>query len=419
MSFRFALLGGGDRVEHIITDNAVRHRNRHSVPFGENCSTRGMSIRRKVYAGFALTFVRVASNTEFPGARPQKLLPVPGIGDRLLPLFPITVSMDIGPYRLDGKLILAPMAGVTDRPFRLLCRRYRAALAVSEMVSSNPALCADRKTVLRRDHQGEPEPRVIQIVGADPTHMAEAACLNVDRGAQIVDVNMGCPAKKVCNVSAGSALLKDERLVARILEAVVRAVEAPVTLKIRTGWDAASRNAVTIARIAEDCGIQALTVHGRTRACGFSGQADYTTIREVKAAVKIPVVANGDIDSPAKARHVLDITGADALMIGRGALGRPWLFSQINALLEGGNTARTPDGAELQTLLIEHLSELHAFYGEFAGIRIARKHIGWYAKNLVEVSPERLREIFAAESSKRQLDLTMKLFDPNPKELAA
>ncbi|MDD5034017.1 MAG: tRNA dihydrouridine synthase DusB [Methylococcaceae bacterium] len=325
--------------------------------------------------------------------------------------------MRIGPYRLDGRLILAPMAGVTDRPFRLLCRRYGAALAVSEMVSANPRLQEGRKTLLRCDHEGENEPRSIQILGADPAQMAEAAKLNVSRGAQIIDINMGCPAKKVCNVAAGSALLRDEKRVGLILEAVVKAVEVPVTLKIRTGWDLASRNALAIARIAENSGIQALTVHGRTRACGFSGPAEYETIALVKAAVNIPVIANGDIDSPEKARRVLEQTGADGLMIGRAALGKPWLFTQINAYLEGQSRIKEPDVRELQDLLCEHLTGLHAFYGEYAGVRIARKHIGWYAKSLGE--PAGLQAIYTTDSAQRQIHMIQSLFDPNRQEIAA
>lgn len=327
--------------------------------------------------------------------------------------------MHIGPYSLDGKLILAPMAGVTDRPFRLLCRRYGAAMAVSEMVSSNPRLREDRKTLLRSDHAGEPEPRSIQILGTDPADMAEAARLNAGRGAQIIDINMGCPAKKVCNVAAGAALLRDERLVGRILESVVQAVDVPVTLKIRTGWDPSSRNAASVARIAERSGIRALTVHGRTRACGFSGQAEYTTIAEVKAAVGIPVIANGDIDSADKARRVLQTTGADALMIGRAALGRPWLFAEIRAALEPGRKFAAPGASEVYTLLSEHLAALHDFYGERAGVRIARKHIGWYASHLPAVDPARLRAAFAAEDAARQLQLTRTLFDPTVQEKAA
>jgi tRNA-dihydrouridine synthase B len=327
--------------------------------------------------------------------------------------------MRIGPYQLDGRLILAPMAGVTDRPFRVLCRRYGAALAVSEMVSSNPELQTGRKTLLRCDHRGEPQPRSIQILGADPARMAAAAKLNVGRGAQIIDINMGCPAKKVCNVAAGSALLRDEGLVGRILEAVVNAVAVPVTLKIRTGWDMDHRNAVMVAKIAENSGIQALTVHGRSRACGFSGAAEYSTIAQVKAAVGIPVIANGDIDSSAKARLVLEQTGADALMIGRAALGSPWLFGQIRASLEHSAVPADPDAKELQILLAEHLTELYAFYGERAGVRIARKHIGWYAKQLGAVSPASLKAIFAADSAALQQQLVLHFFEPNFRELAA
>lgn len=327
--------------------------------------------------------------------------------------------MRIGPYQLDGRLILAPMAGVTDRPFRQLCRRYGAALAVSEMVTSKPELQNGRKTLLRCDHQGEAEPRSIQILGADPKDMAEAAKLNVGRGAQIIDINMGCPAKKVCNVAAGSALLRDEKLVGRILEAVVQAVDAPVTLKIRTGWDIANRNAVNIAKIAENSGIQALTVHGRTRACGFSGQAEYTTIAKVKAAVRIPVIANGDIDSPQRALLVLAQTGADALMIGRAALGKPWLFAQIRDALELQAERPEPGAEEMQRLLTEHLTELHAFYGEYAGVRIARKHIGWYAKNLGRASCAQIQSIFAADNACQQIRLAQTLFDPHFREIPA
>jgi tRNA-dihydrouridine synthase B len=317
--------------------------------------------------------------------------------------------MRIGNFRLDGNLILAPMAGVTDRPFRQLCRRYGAALAVSEMVSAKPELQAGRKTLLRCDHQGEAGPRSVQILGAEPRHMAEAAKLNVGRGADIIDINMGCPAKKVCNVAAGSALLRDEALVGRILEAVVRAVDAPVTLKIRTGWDLHNRNAVGVAKIAESSGIAALAVHGRSRACGFSGLAEYSTIAEVKAAVGIPVIANGDIDSAAKARLVLDQTGADALMIGRAALGKPWLFAQIRDGLDAKPAQAEPGRQEIQALLTEHLSALYAFYGEYAGLRIARKHIVWYSKSFGLDNPEILRPILAADSAEQQMRL---IFQP-------
>ncbi|WP_045225302.1 tRNA dihydrouridine synthase DusB [Methyloterricola oryzae] len=327
--------------------------------------------------------------------------------------------MHIGPYRLDSRLILAPMAGVTDRPFRAICRSYGAGLAVSEMVSSNPALQDDRKTRLRCDHLGEPEPRAIQILGADPLHMAQAARLNVERGAQIIDINMGCPAKKVCNVAAGSALLRDETQVARILESVVKAVEVPVTLKIRTGWDLQNRNAVRIARLAEDSGIQALAVHGRTRACGFSGMAEYSTIAEVKSAVGIPVIANGDIDSPDKARFVLDTTGADALMVGRAALGRPWQFRTINAFLTEGLRLQDPEPTERHRVLIQHVQELHAFYGPMAGVRIARKHIGWYAKHWPGFALDRLKPLFSEEKPDRQIQLTRELFETAFRKLAA
>lgn len=285
--------------------------------------------------------------------------------------------MQIGPYTLANPLILAPMAGITDRPFRRLCRRYGAALAVSEMVSANPSLNHHRKTLLRTDHRGEAEPRSVQILGNVPAQMAEAARLNADRGAQIIDINMGCPAKKVCNKAAGSALMRDEKLVGAILEAVTGAVSIPVTLKIRTGWDPASRNAVTIARIAEQSGIQAITVHGRTRACGFSGQAEYLTILDVKQSVGIPVIANGDIDTPCKALKVMNETGADAIMVGRGALGRPWIFAAIDQALSGKPGVQ-PNLADKLDTILEHVQDLHSFYGEHQGVRIARKHIGWY-----------------------------------------
>ncbi|MFM8332315.1 MAG: tRNA dihydrouridine synthase DusB, partial [Candidatus Methylumidiphilus sp.] len=286
-----------------------------------------------------------------------------------------------------------------------------AALAVCEMVSANPALKHDRKNLLRTDHSGETGQRSVQILGNEPADMAEAAKLNVDRGAQIIDINMGCPAKKVCNVAAGSALLRDEALVARILAAVVGAVEVPVTLKIRTGWDLYSRNAVAVAKIAEDAGIQALAVHGRSRACGFGGQAEYATIAAVKAAVGIPIIANGDIDSPAKAQTVLRQTGADALMIGRAALGRPWLFAQIQSHLENGAERPAPDGQERQALLNEHLAGLYDFYGEHAGVRIARKHIGWYARQCGQDAAARLPSIFAADTAAGQRRLAETLFD--------
>jgi tRNA-dihydrouridine synthase B len=326
--------------------------------------------------------------------------------------------MRIGPYQLANRLILAPMAGITDRPFRRLCRRYGAALAVSEMVSANPELRDNQKTLRRTDHSGEPEPRSVQILGNDPAQMAEAARINADRGAQIIDINMGCPAKKVCNKAAGSALMKDEALVGRLLEAVVAAVAVPVTLKIRTGWSPDHRNAPVIAKIAENAGIKALTVHGRTRACGFAGQAEYRTIREVKRAVAIPVIANGDIDGPAKAAAVLRETGADAVMVGRAALGRPWLFRAMREHLEGRPISDTPAAAEIHAVILEHLHELYAFYGELPGLRIARKHVGWYFDHF-PCPPEFTRMFNLQESATRQLALIDEFFEAPPKALAA
>ncbi len=283
---------------------------------------------------------------------------------------------------MGNNLVLAPMAGITDRPFRLLCRELGAGMAVSEMVSSAPQLQDSRKTRLRRDHAGEPGPRVVQIVGADPRQMAVAARFNADCGAEIIDINMGCPARKVCNVAAGSALLRDEFLVARILESVVAAVNVPVTLKIRTGWDNAYRNAVPVAHMAEDLGVQALAVHGRTRACGFQGRAEHDTVRAVKAAVSIPVLANGDISSAVAAREVLAQTGADGLMIGRAAQGRPWIFREILHFLEHGTMLPAPEPFAVWAILLRHLERLYEFYGEHQGVRVARKHVGWYLRTL-------------------------------------
>lgn len=288
--------------------------------------------------------------------------------------------MQIGPYKLANQLILAPMAGVTDRPFRQLCRKMGAGMAVSEMVSSNSLLWGSEKTKRRANHDGENEPRAVQIMGADPQMMAEAARYNADNGAQIIDINMGCPAKKVCNVAAGSALLRDETLVGNILDAVVNAVDVPVTLKIRTGWDTDNRNGVRIARIAESAGIQSLAVHGRTRACGYKGDAEFDTIAAIKSAINIPVVANGDITTPEKAKAVLDYTGADAVMIGRAAQGRPWIFREIDHYLRTGDKLPEPGVGEVRDILLEHLDNLYAFYGEYTGVRMARKHISWYSK---------------------------------------
>jgi tRNA-dihydrouridine synthase B len=289
--------------------------------------------------------------------------------------------MRIGPYLIDPPLGLAPMAGVTDKPFRHLCKRLGAGLAVSEMTTSDPRLWTTRKSLKRMDHAGEPDPVSVQIAGYDPAMLAEAARYNADAGAQIIDINMGCPAKKVCNVYAGSALLQDEALVARILAAVVGAVEVPVTLKIRTGWNRDNRNGVRVARIAEDCGIAALAVHGRTRADLYEGDAEYDTIAAIKQAVNIPVLANGDVESPHKARAVLDYTGCDGLLIGRAAQGRPWIFREIAHFLVTGAELPPPSEAEVCAILIEHLENLYAFYGELQGVRIARKHLGWYAKD--------------------------------------
>jgi len=290
--------------------------------------------------------------------------------------------MHIGPYELKNNLIVAPMAGVTDRPFRQLCKTMGAGMAVSEMVASNSLLWGSEKTRRRANHDGEVDPISVQIAGADPKMLAEAAQYNVDQGAQIIDINMGCPAKKVCNVMAGSALLKDERLVGEILETVVEAVNVPVTLKIRTGWDRENRNALRVARIAESAGIQALTIHGRTRACGFSGDAEYDTIAAVKAEVDMPVIANGDIATPERVQEVLGYTKADGVMIGRAAQGRPWMFREIEHFLETGEHLPPPEVSEIHRVLVAHLHDLYEFYGEYTGVRVARKHISWYTKGL-------------------------------------
>ena len=317
--------------------------------------------------------------------------------------------MQIGPYRIDPPVVLAPMAGVTDKPFRLLCKRLGAGLAVSEMTTADPRLWQTRKSLKRMDHDGEPEPVSVQIAGYDPAMLAEAARFNVAHGAQLIDINMGCPAKKVCNVWSGSALLQDEPLVARIVKAVVDAVDVPVTLKIRTGWDREHKNALSIARIAEDNGIAALAVHGRTRADKYEGEAEYETIAAVKAAARIPVLANGDITTPQQARHVLNVTGADAVMIGRGAQGRPWIFREIAHYLATGELLPEPSPHEVSEILLGHLEHLHTFYGEQAGVRIARKHLGWYAKD----RPENMafRDVVnRAESAHEQMRLTRAYF---------
>jgi tRNA-dihydrouridine synthase B len=319
-------------------------------------------------------------------------------------------AMQIGPYRMDPPLVLAPMAGVTDKPFRQLAKRLGAGYAVSEMTISDPRLWQTKKSRWRMDHAGEPEPIGVQIAGADPALLADAARHNVALGAQIIDINMGCPAKKVCNVWAGSALLQDEALVARICAAVVAAVPVPVTLKIRTGWNRENVNAVRIARIAEDCGIQALAVHGRTRDQQYTGQAEYDTIAAVKQALRIPVLANGDITSPEQAREVLRRTGADALMIGRGAQGRPWIFREIAHYLVTGEHLPAPSLQEVGAILLGHLDALHDFYGEETGVRIARKHLGWYAKDRPENAAFRA-VVNCAQSAAEQRRLTAAYFD--------
>ncbi len=317
--------------------------------------------------------------------------------------------MRIGPYSIAPAVVLAPMAGVTDKPFRLLCKRLGAGLAVSEMTISDPRFWNTRKSLHRMDHAGEPDPVSVQIAGTEPVQLAEAARYNVDHGAQLIDINMGCPAKKVCNAWAGSALMRDEALVARILEAVVAAVPVPVTLKIRTGWCAEVRNAPAIGRIAEESGIAALAIHGRTRNQYYAGQAEYDTIAEVKSRLRIPVLANGDIDSPAKAAMVLRHTGADAVMVGRAAQGRPWIFRQIAHYLATGEELPEPSVPEVRDILLGHLQALHAFYGEEQGVRIARKHLGWYAKDRPENAAFRA-VVNRAQTAQAQLALTGEYF---------
>ena len=328
--------------------------------------------------------------------------------------------MHIGPYQLSNKLILAPMAGVTDLPFRKLCRSLGAGMAVSEMVSSNSLLWGSDKTKRRASHDGETDPKSVQIMGTEPAMMAEAAKYNLDTGAQIIDINMGCPAKKVCNVLAGSALLRDEKLVGEILSSVVEAVDIPVTLKIRTGWDHESRNAVNIARIAEDAGIQSLAIHGRTRADQYRGDAEYDTIADVKSRIAIPVIANGDIKTPEKAKFVLDYTKADAVMIGRAAQGRPWIFREIEHFLNTGEHLPEPTTEEIRDILLGHLETLYAFYGEFTGVRVARKHISWYSKGQSHGGAFR-DAVCRVDTIDEQLRMTHEFFERliNKEEIAA
>jgi tRNA-dihydrouridine synthase B len=327
------------------------------------------------------------------------------------------MTMRIGSYTIDPPLGLAPMAGVTDKPFRQLCKKLGAGLATSEMTTSDPRLWQTRKSLKRMDHAGEPDPVSVQIAGYDPAMLAEAARYNVDHGAQMIDINMGCPAKKVCNVYAGSALLQDEALVARICEATARAVSVPVTLKIRTGWNRDNRNGVRIARIAQEAGIAALAVHGRTRADLYNGEAEYETIAAIKAAVSIPVFANGDVDTPQKARAVFNSTKADGLLIGRAAQGRPWIFREIAHYLATGETLPSPRADEVCAILIEHLENLYTFYGETQGVRIARKHLGWYAKDRPENAAFRA-VANRAESAAEQLRLTREYFRVDAHPLA-
>jgi len=318
--------------------------------------------------------------------------------------------MQIGSHVLRNNLFVAPMAGVTDRPFRQLCKKFGAGLAVSEMVASNSLLWGSEKTRRRANHDGEVEPVSVQIAGADPQTMAEAARCNAAEGAQIIDINMGCPAKKVCNTMAGSALLRDEALVGRILEAVVGAVDVPVTLKFRTGWDSHSRNALRVAKIAEESGIKLLSLHGRTRACGFSGQAEYDTIRDVKAATRLPVIANGDISTPERAQQVLEYTGADGVMIGRAAQGRPWIFREIEHYLATGRKLPAPLVSEIREVLLEHLQDLYAFYGRDRGVKIARKHISWYTKGLAGSASFRHR-MNQIDTCAEQFDAVSRFFE--------
>lgn len=324
------------------------------------------------------------------------------------------MSLIIGPYKMPNRLVLAPMAGVTDRPFRQLCREFGAGLTPSEMLTADTRLWDTAKSRRRLDYEGEPGPVVVQIAGAQPQMLVTAAREAVSRGAQIIDINMGCPAKKVCRRLAGSALLKDEDLVERILAAVVDGVDVPVTLKIRTGWDIEHRNGLRIARIAERCGIMALAVHGRTRACRFQGKAEYRTIRQIKQAVAIPVIANGDIDSPQKAVRVLEETKADGIMIGRAAQGRPWLFSQIDFYCRHGKLKPAPANPQVRDIMLAHLQNLYRFYGEYTGVRVARKHLGWYFKTCGIQAQVRNKAV-RVETAKEQERLVEELFSTGEK----
>jgi len=317
--------------------------------------------------------------------------------------------MRIGPYELSSPFLLAPMAGVTDAPFRKLCRSFGAGMTTSEMTTADIGLWHTEKSRRRLDLDLDAAPVVVQIAGAVPAQLAEAARLCQDRGAQIIDINMGCPAKKVCNRLAGSALLQDERLVAEILRAVVSAITLPVTLKLRTGWDTQNRNGVRVARIAEDCGVQSLAVHGRTRACRFHGNAEYETIAQIKASVKIPVVANGDINTLQKSLEVLRVSGADAVMIGRAAQGRPWLFRELNHYLKSGEIISRLENDKVRDIILSHLSDLYQFYGETTGVRVARKHLTWYCAGLMNADDFR-SQVVRVDSASEQLRLTQEYF---------
>ncbi len=323
----------------------------------------------------------------------------------------------IGPYVLRSNIVLAPMAGVTDRPFRMLCRKFGAGLAASEMLTADVRLWDTPKSRRRMDHTGEPSPRVVQIAGFDPAMMAEAAQRNVDAGAEIIDVNMGCPAKKVCSRLAGSALLQDEALVARILRAVVRAVTAPVTLKTRTGWDRNNKNGLRIATIAEDCGIQALAIHGRTRADMYQGMAEHETVREIKDKIKIPVFANGDIDSPMRAKDILSATGCDGIMIGRAAQGRPWIFDEVNSFLRDGELRAELALENVRDIMRAHLEDLYDFYGDETGVRVARKHLSWYFRQ--HPGQEALRNrLVQIETPREQLATLLEQYDTGVRRAA-
>ncbi len=318
--------------------------------------------------------------------------------------------MKIGPYELSSPFLLAPMAGITDQPFRRLCRKFGAAMTTSEMTTADISLWDSAKSRKRLDLDMDCEPRVVQIAGSDPEQMAEAARLVVARGAQIVDINMGCPVKKVCSRLAGSALLRDERLVAQILQRVVAAVSVPVTLKIRTGWDLQHRNGVNIARLAQACGVQAIAVHGRTRACRFNGRAEYETIAQIKDAIQIPVIANGDIAQPEKSLEVLRLSCADALMIGRAAQGRPWIFRELDYYLANRKFMPPLEKNDVRDIMLGHLNDLHQFYGETTGVRVARKHLSWYCRGLVN-STEYRSGVVRATSASEQMRLTQAFFD--------